>query len=146
MNRIFIIVLGVTFFISCSKKVEAEDIDKMNGYWEIEKVVLPDGKEKKYRANEMYEFFQIKDFVGIRKKVTPIIDGTFMVNLDAERVSIKQGKEKFTVHYSTFYSQWDEELVSLSNEEMILKNENNTEYHYKRARPMKILKDDKTTK
>ncbi len=146
MNRLFFTFLGIVLLLSCSKKVEADDIDKMNGYWEIEKVVLPNGKEKKYGANEMYEFFQIKDFTGIRKKVTPIVDGTFLVNLDAEKVSIKQGKDNFVVHYTTFYSQWDEDLISISSDKMILRNENKTEYHYKRAKPMKLIKDDKKTK
>lgn len=136
----------VAFFVSCSKKVEAEDISKMNGYWEIEKVVFPDGKEKKYDKNDMYDYFEIKDFVGIRKKVTPVIDGTYLVNLDAEKVQIKEGKDRYMVHYSKFYTQWEEELVSICNDEMVLKNENNTEYHYKKVHEVNLLKDGKKAK
>ena len=145
MKKIGLFAFSMLLFLSCSKKIEATDIDKMNGYWEIEKVVFPNGKEKKYSINEVYDYFQIKNFIGIRKKVTPTLEGTFLVNLDAEKVTIKEGKDKFIVHYATFYNQWDEELISISKEEMVLKNDNATEYHYKRAAPINILKDGTKT-
>lgn len=145
MKKIGILTISMLLFLSCSKKIEATDIDNMNGYWEIEKVVFPNGKEKKYGINEVYDYFQIKDFIGIRKKVTPTLEGKFLVNLDAEKVTVKEGKDKFIVHYATIYNQWDEELISISKEEMILKNDNNTEYHYKRATPINILKNGTKT-
>lgn len=140
--------LAVFFLVvvSCSKKIETEDLVQMNGYWEIDKVVFSNGTEKEYSVNEMYDFFQLKEGKGFRKKVKPLLNGTFLVNADAEQVSIKKDKDRFKVHYTTLYSQWDEELIELSSEEMILRNENNTEYHYKRAAPINILKDGKTTK
>lgn len=145
MNKLWIFVVGALFFISCNRKVDAADIDKMNGYWEIEKVVFPNGKEKKYGINEVYDFFQIKNYVGIRKKVTPALDDSYFVNLDAEKVTIQEGKDKFVVHYATFYSQWDEELIAISEDEMVLKNDKSVEYHYKRAKPLNIKKDGKKT-
>jgi hypothetical protein len=145
MKRLGIVSLVALFFISCTKNVSATDIDKMNGYWEIEKVVFANGKTKLYKNSEMYDFFQIKDFTGMRKKVTPVIGGSYLVNLDAEKVTIKQGKDKFIVHYETFYSRWDEELISISDEEMVLKNDKFTEYHYKRAKPLKIVNYGKKT-
>ena len=93
----------------------------------------------------MYDFFQVKNFVGIRKKVTPALDGSYFVNLDAEKVTIQEGKDKFVVHYATFYSQWDEELVSITENEMVLKNDKAVEYHYKRAKPLNIMKNGKKT-
>lgn len=146
MNRIGIIAVSLFFLVSCSRKVNAEDIGKMNGYWEIEKVLFANGKVKEYKSNEVYDYFEIKNFVGIRKKVTPVIDGTFLVNLDAEKVTIKEGKDKYIIHYATFYSQWDEEIVSISADEMILKNENAVEYHYKRAKPINIVKNGEKAK
>ena len=145
MKILGIVSLLTLFFISCTRKVSATDIDKMNGYWEIEKVVFSNGKNKLYKNSEMYDFFQIKDFTGVRKKVTPVIDGSYLVNLDAEKVTIKQGKDKFIVHYETFYSQWDEELISISDDEMVLKNDKSTEYHYIRAKPLKIVNYGKKT-
>lgn len=146
MNKIGIIVVSVFLIISCNRKVDASDIGKMNGYWEIEKVVFPNGKEKKYSINEMYDFFQIKNNSGIRKKVTPVLDGTFLVNSDVEKVTVRKEQETFKVYYATNYSQWNEEIVSLSNEEMVLKNNNATEYHYKRAKPINMVNYGKKTK
>jgi hypothetical protein len=143
MKKIGIFAFSLLLFLSCSKKIEATDIDNMNGYWEIEKVVYPNGKEKKYGINEVFDYFQIKDFIGIRKKVTPTLEGKFLVNLDAEKVTVKEEKDKFIVHYATIYNQWDEELISISKEEMILKNTNEMAYHYKRATPINILNNGK---
>ena len=145
MKNLVTIVLFSFLLVGCKQQIQSTDIPNINGYWEIEKVVFPNGKEKKYGINEMYDYFQIKDFIGIRKKVTPTLEGKFLVNLDAEKVTIKEGKDKFIVHYATFYNQWDEELISISKEEMVLKNDNNTEYHYKRATPINILNNGTKT-
>ena len=65
-------------FVSCQQKIKKEDIAKINGYWEIEKVVFEDGKNKDYTVNESYDYFEIgKNNSGFRKKVMPQLDGTF---------------------------------------------------------------------
>ena len=67
-------------FVSCKQAISEKDIAKINGYWEIENVVLADGTKKDYKINETIDFFEIKDNNGFRQKVMPQLDGTYLTN------------------------------------------------------------------
>lgn len=131
---------------SCHQKITQQDISKLNGYWEIEKVVLADGNEKKYTYNEAFDYFQLKENKGFRKKVMPQLDGRFLVNNQSEKIEITFENDKTYINYTTPYSKWKEEIKLLSSEKLIVINALNTEYQYKKAAPINILEDGKTTK
>lgn len=134
-------------FVSCQQKIKKEDIAKINGYWEIEKVVFEDGKDKDYTVNESYDYFEIgKKNSGFRKKVMPQLDGSFIVNDTQESLKIRFEKDKAFVDYVTSYAKWSEELISISNEKMIFENAEKTQYHYRKATPINILSDGQKTK
>jgi acetone carboxylase gamma subunit len=134
-------------FISCQQKIKPEDISKINGYWEIEKVVLDGGENKDYKINESYDYFQIgKDNSGFRKKVMPQLDGTFIVNDTQENVKVRFEEGQVFVDYVTSYAKWSEELIAVSEEKLVFKNNEDKEYHYKKATPINILGDGKKTK
>ncbi len=145
MKKAFLFALFLALTFSCHQKVASADIVTINGYWEIEKVVFPDGKEKKFGSNETFDYFQIKGDKGIRKKVMPQLDGTFLVNDAFEKVTIKEENEKFYLYYSTSFSKWKEELVSISDQELVIINDSKKEYHYKRAAPINIISNGKKT-
>ena len=48
------------FFTSCQHKISKDEIAKLNGYWQIEKVMTSDGEQKDYQANTSYDYFEIK--------------------------------------------------------------------------------------
>ena len=123
MKNIVGFILVSFLFISCQPKIKPEDISKINGYWEIEKVVFDQGKDKEYGINESYDYFQLdKDNAGFRKKVMPQLDGTFVVNDSQERVKIRFEDDKAFIDYATPYAKWSEELVAISNDELVLRN------------------------
>lgn len=146
MKKTVLVVFIALLFVACNKKISASDISKINGYWEIEKVVFPDGKDKEYTINTSFDFFQIKNNAGFRKKVSPQLDGTFLVNDDFETVKIIQDKEKYFIQYGTPFAKWKEELLLLSDDELVTVNATKVEYHYKKAGPINILDDGKKTK
>lgn len=129
--------------ISCQKPISATDVAKINGYWEIEKVVFPDGNKKEYTSSSVYDYIEIKDDKGFRKKVTPQLDGTFLVDDSSEQLSLTQKDGIYTLHYLTAYAKWDEELVSVSDEQFITRNNSKKEYYYKRAQSINLLPDGK---
>ena len=141
-------LLFVSFLvISCQQKVLQSDISKINGYWEIEKVVFDQGKDKNYTINESYDYFEIdKNNIGFRKKVMPQLDGTFLVNDSQEGVTVRFENDKAFIDYATPYAKWTEELIAISKDKLVLKNAENKEYHYKKAQPLNILGDGKKTK
>ena len=146
--KIFIKNLFVSLlFISCQQKIVPSDIAKINGYWEIEKVVFSEGKDKDYTINESYDFFQIDSKNnGFRKKVMPQLDGTFIVNDTYESLKVRFADDKVFFDYVTPYAKWSEELISVSKDKMVFKNAEKTEYNYKKAGAINIMSDDKKVK
>ena len=132
MKTKIVLALAFVFMLSCQNGVKESDIQNLNGYWEIEKVVLPDGEEKEYKANETFDFFELKDKKGIRKKGMQQFDGTFLTNDVSENFTIEFKDGVCSINYKTDFSQWKEEIISISKEKLIVKNKNDLEYYYKR--------------
>lgn len=140
-----ILVLSL-FFVSCKQEIKPTDIAKLNGYWEIEKVVFDKGEEKAYGMNENFDFFKMKGNEGTRTKVMAQLDGTFLTTETFENVSVRFTEKGTFLDYKTDYAKWSEELISISDEKFVVKNVQNKEYHYKKAGPINILNDGKENK
>ena len=135
----FALLLFTSFvLLSCSTKVNPDDLSKINGYWEIESVIMPDGSEKDYKVNPTIDFFEIKGKTGIRKKVMPQFDGTYRVNNLSEKVSIAQKNDTIYMDYTTNYAKWQEVLLELSDDKLVVKNQHGIEYHYKKPEPFTV--------
>lgn len=119
-------------FLSCKQSISEADLQKLNGYWEIEKVELPDGNKKEYKVNETIDFFKITDKKGFRSKVMPQIDGTYLTNDLKEGVVVVLKDGDATIQYKTNYANWNEEIIELSKDKLVVKNQQDLEYHYKR--------------
>lgn len=147
MKNTFRILFLSLFFVACQQKITPSDISKINGYWEIEKVVFDQGKDKDYGMNESYDYIQIdKNNKGFRKKVMPQLDGTFLVNDTYENITVRFEDDKVFLDYKTPYAKWSEELITISDDELVLRNAEKKEYHYKKAGPVNILNDGKKVK
>ena len=140
MKKFIILLLLIVAIVSCKQKIVTADIAKINGYWEIERVDLPDGDHKEYKMNEVYDFFDIKYNKGYRKKVMPQLDGTFLANDASENVEI------IFLKFKTEYATWKEELKQISATEMVVENDKKIEYKYKKTAPINLLDDGKTNK
>jgi hypothetical protein len=147
MKKVFGVLLIALLFVGCKQKITPADAAKINGYWEIEKVVLEDGNEKKYGVNESFDYFQIdKNNAGIRKKVMPQLDGTFLVNDTFENVKIRFADGQTFIDYSTAYMKWSEEILALTDTELVVLNAAKKEYHYKKTGPINLDDYGKKTK
>ena len=136
-KKLAILFLAISF-ISCSKAIKPEDISKINGYWEIEKVIFPDGNEKNYPASETIDFFEIHKNTGIRKKVKQQFNGKYIDNRQSEKITATFKNGKAYLNYQTEYAKWIEEITEISNENLVLKSEQNIHYHYKRPTPFSL--------
>lgn len=129
----YFVILVFTFLVSCQGEVKIKDVTKLNGYWEIEKVELPDGSSKQYKINESIDYFKINDSLkGFRKKVILQLDGNLSTNDVKENVEVITANDLLFLDYLTDYAQWKEEVLELSNDKLVLKNENGISYFYKR--------------
>ena len=127
---LLLIVLGSVF--SCKHKITEADISNLNGYWEIEKVELPDGDKKEYKVNETIDFFKIETNKGFRKKVMPQLDGTYLTNDVQEYVVVVLKDGDALIQYKTTYASWNEEIIELTKDKLVVKNQQEIEYYYKR--------------
>ena len=147
MKKVFGVLLVALLVVGCKQKITPADVAKINGYWEIEKVVLDDGNEKQYGMNESFDYFRVdNNNLGIRKKVMPQLDGTFLVNNTFENVIIRFAKDQIFLDYSTPYMKWSEEILALTDKELVVLNAEKKEYHYKKAGPIKLDDYGKKTK
>ena len=121
--------------ISCHSNVKKEDIPKLNGYWEIKTVTLENGEKKDYKVNETVDFFELKKNEGFRQKVMPQFDGTFKTNGIKENIKVFEVNNTYFLEYKTDYSKWNEEIISIEDSTLVLKNKQNIEYTYKKFKP-----------
>jgi hypothetical protein len=138
MKRIALLFLISFVSLSCSHTITDADLAKINGYWEIEEAVMPDGEKKEYKVNPTIDYFEIKGKTGFRKKVMPQMDGTYLQNDLSEKISISQKDGKTYINYATQYAKWQEEILELNDEELVVKNQHNMEYHYKKPIPFSV--------
>lgn len=138
MKHFLLSLFAVMLLSSCKHEINPEDISKINGYWEIEKVILPDGKTKEYKINETIDYFKIDNNSGIRKKVMPQLDGKYIDHGTSEKIDVIFTGNKAWLFYNSGYAHWKEEIISVTDAELVLKNANNLEYHYKKPVPYSV--------
>ncbi len=137
------LVLGI-LLVSCKQEIKENDINKINGYWEIEKVILKDGEKKDYKINETIDYFQLsqaksdKIWNGFRKKVMPQLDGTYRTNDSKETISVSNENGSYFLNYTTSYGKWKEKIIEIQDSVLVLKNEDELEYNYKRYQPFSL--------
>lgn len=128
-----IIALTISLSISCNKKITEKDLPLLNGYWEIEKVVLADKSVKIYDVNTTYDYIELKNNNGFRKKVYPQLFGKYQTNDDSESFTIAQKNDTWEMLYTAEGNKWIETLVSLSEKSFVVKNAQGIEYFYKKV-------------
>lgn len=138
MKKLLYLVLFSLLFWSCKQNITNKDISKINGYWEIEKVILKNGDKKDYKVNETIDYFEIKNNKGFRKKVMPQLDGTYKINNVEEAVLINNSDETYFINYVTPYGKWKEEIITIEDSILVLKSKDELEYHYKRNKPFSL--------
>ena len=136
-NTITILLFGL-LLVSCKQSITDQDIAKINGYWEIQKVILKDGEKKDYKVNETIDYFELKSNKGFRQKVMPQFDGTFRTNDIKETISVNKIDNIFYINYTTTYGKWKEEIIEIHDSILVLKNNDELEYHYKKFKPFSL--------
>ncbi|MDI1317255.1 hypothetical protein [Flavobacterium sp.] len=121
--------------VSCHTGVKKEDLQKINSYWEIKQVGLPNGEKKDYKVNETIDYFELNDNEGFRQKVMPQFDGKFKTNDIKEIIKVVEKDNSFFIEYATKYGKWKEEIISIEDSTLVLKNKDKLEYTYKKFKP-----------
>ena len=119
--------------VSCNQQIKESDLQYLNGYWEIEKVILADKSVKIYEINTTYDYIDLKNNNGFRKKVYPQLFGKYQTSEDAEFFSIVKKGNTWEMNYTSKDNKWVETLESLSEKSFTVKNTAGIEYFYKKV-------------
>jgi len=128
----FIIILG------CSPTPQKEDLNYLNGYWEIEEVQFVDGQTKAYTVSTTIDFIKLDGMSGFRKKVQPKLNGFYQTSSDAESFEIIEKDKAFKMVYGRETQQWEEEVISVRENSFSVRNQDKVLYTYKRYKPLNL--------
>lgn len=127
------ILLIVSFFLSsCNSSPNLDALPFLNGYWEIASVETDKGKEIEYKFNETVDYFELTAKNGVRTKVKPKLDGTFIKTNDAEGFTAKMQDDKLTLIYKTTWDTWSETILYLNDSKLVTQNDQGIRYTYNR--------------
>jgi hypothetical protein len=126
------IAIGLLFFIACGKQDPNDQIQYVNGYWEIDKVIVADGTEKQFSISTTIDFINVSENKGVRKKVNPKLDGTFTTSKDAETFTIKIEDDSLRLYYTTPFDTWKETVLKAKDSSLVVLNPDGNTYFYKR--------------
>lgn len=135
MNKLnFSCVLLISIVLTaCGTRDFQKEIEHLDGYWQIERVVFPDGEEKEFSLSTTVDFIEVEaDHKGFRKKVNPKLDGSFVTSDSEEFFTIETSENELFLHYKTEFDTWTETVLSSEENKLVIKNKDDKVYHYKR--------------
>lgn len=133
MKTYYLLIL--VLLLGCAPKVSTENIDLLNGYWVIAEAKAPNGENRPYLGTVEVDFFELDSIRGFRKKLKPLLDNQFNSTNDKVNFSISFEGKRCVITYFRHQHSWQEEVVSLSKEELQLKDVRGVVFRYKRYMP-----------
>ncbi len=131
----YIIIILISF--SCNKKPEKNDLKILNGYWEIDYVEFEDGTKKEYKVNEFIDYYQLKGKMGTKQKGKFDLDGKILLVPVKDKLVFKDSIEKIYIKTKSRFSSFTDEIISITDNNWVSKNDNNVIYHFKRYKEIK---------
>jgi hypothetical protein len=132
------LILSLLLCFSCCSKIKKDEISHLNGYWEIKEVIFKDGTKKEYSVNTTIDFIKLDSLIGYRKKVDPKFNGTYETSNDAEPLTIRISNDSIFMSYNKDSNTWEELILSLSNKNFSVINDQGITYKYERFEPINI--------
>nr|WP_262917417.1 lipocalin family protein [Zunongwangia pacifica] len=129
--------------LSCNKQDPKEQIQFIEGYWEIDKVEVSPDSTITYSINDNIDYFKVDGNSGQRTKLRPEIDGSFKTTNSAEKIELKIEEDSLRIYYKTPYDNWKETVLKASSEELVIKSNQDKIYYYKKYTPTSIDTNEK---
>ena len=140
-----IIIFSIIALAACSQQDPKEQMDHLNGYWQIEKVEIEKDSVIEYSLSQFIDYIEIKDSIGFRTKLKPKIDGGFIkASNDSEKITAKIEDNSLILYYSTPFDEWQEEVLKADEEKLVIINKDDKKYYYQRYKPL-LSQDEEET-
>ena len=117
---------------------QVNNINYLNGYWEINSVTYKGKELKDYPFSNTIDYFEIKDNQGFRKKVKPRIDGNFDITMHQINFELILNEKDEIIKYGKGIN-FKEKILILDSLNLHLENEEGYIYRYKKFIPNNYL-------
>lgn len=137
MQKHLYLLLLLTVITACKSSIQEGEISRLEGYWEITKVVFQDGTTKPYTVNTTVDYIGIDEFNGYIKKMKPGLNGRYQTSNKAAQFKLIQKDGLWEMHF-----EGDQKstlsLLELDSLEYAVKDQGQVRYYYKRYEPINI--------
>jgi hypothetical protein len=137
MQKHLYLLLLLTVITACKSSIQEGEISRLEGYWEITKVVFQDGTTKPYTVNTTVDYIGIDGFNGYIKKMKPGLNGRYQTSNKAAQFKLIQKDGLWEMHF-----EGDQKstlsLLELDSFEYAVKDQGQVRYYYKRYEPINI--------
>ncbi|MFY9235908.1 MAG: hypothetical protein WAO43_01940 [Flavobacteriaceae bacterium] len=137
MQKHLYLLLLLTVITACKSSIQEGEISRLEGYWEITKVVFQDGTTKPYTVNTTVDYIGIDGFNGYIKKMKPGLNGRYQTSNKAAQFKLIQKDGLWEMHF-----EGDQKstlsLLELDSLEYAVKDQLQVRYYYKRYEPINI--------
>lgn len=127
-----VLCLLFIFIVNCSIN-ERIQIERLNGYWEIEFVYQNGEKFFPKVSQPTFDHYQIEYPKGFLNKVTLELNGSYKTSKDKTFFEIEKNQEKYYINYKSRWDEWKFKINFLDSTKLILENAKRT-FHYKRPK------------
>jgi hypothetical protein len=134
MKNIFLVLAFIFIFNSCRRQDPSNQKDKLGGYWGIESVSSPDGDKIDFSINAVVDFIEVSEEKGMRTKVAPQFDGSFINNGTVEKFNLMIEEDSLRLYYTTPFDSWKETVLLATDSVLKIINRDSKVYTYKKFR------------
>lgn len=129
----YLYCLFFILFLRCSETISQDDLQYLNGYWDIELVESESKKVTKFGVNSTIDFYYLdKTNNGYRKKATPDFSGKYKTNKIKDAISINKKDGQYNIQTTTELDSWTDTIIELTAEKLVLQNNKGVLFHYKK--------------
>ncbi|MDA9233431.1 MAG: hypothetical protein MUQ72_05290 [Flavobacteriaceae bacterium] len=137
MQKHLYLLLLLTVITACKSSIQEGEISRLEGYWEITKVVFQDGTTKPYTVNTTVDYIGIDGFNGYIKKMKPGLNGRYQTSNKAAQFKLIQKDGLWEMHFEGDLNS-TLSLLELDSLEYAVKDQGQVRYYYKRYEPINI--------
>ncbi|MDC3133019.1 lipocalin family protein [Flavobacteriaceae bacterium] len=130
-NKVLINLFLCIALLSCNKNIR-NNLDYLSGYWQVKEVKEKGETFSLSNRSFLYDYYGFDQKKGFRKKLRPLLDGTFETSADLTTFEFDFTDKKVKLKFVTPWNEWIEEIIFLSQNTLVLQHQGRT-YHYKRV-------------
>lgn len=133
------VILLCFVLVAACKSDPASMKEYLNGYWEISEVHRDGKLLKSYDFSSNIDYFEmLDDSTGFRKKVSPTLDGKYLITDHQTAFKLRVEDGKLVIQYSDRDVNYKETILEAESGNLRIRNEEGLIYTYKPYEPLDL--------